>query len=103
MQVGCETDFVARNELFKKFAKDVAMHIAAMSPDYLSKEDISEEESKKANDINQYTKEKCLLEQPFVKDSSKTINTYLQEIVSQVGENIIIKRFSRFSLVENES
>jgi len=103
VHVSCETDFVAKTELFKKFAKDVAMHVAAMSPLYMSKEDVAEEELAKAEDSALYIKESCLLEQSFVKDSSKTIHSYLQEVVSQIGENIVIKRFSRFSLGENES
>ncbi len=102
VEVNCETDFVARTDAFKKFVKDIAMHIAASNPRYLKREDIPEEEKAKIENIDEYAKENCLMEQVFVKDSSKTIEDYLKEIISQTGENIVIKRFCRFYLGEDE-
>lgn len=101
VEVNCETDFVARTDVFKKFVKDLALHIAATIPLYIKREDIPEEKLKEIENLDEYAKEKCLLEQPFVRDPSKTISDYLKEIVSQTGENIVIKRFCVFSLGED--
>lgn len=98
VEVNCETDFVAHTEVFKKFVKDIAMQVAAVNPKYLSKDDVSKEELSKSDDAEAYIKEYCLLEQFFVKDNSLTIAEYLRQVVSQTGENIVIKRFCRFSL-----
>ena len=100
VEVNCETDFVARTDVFKKFAKDLAMHVAATAPDYIKKEDIPEDELSKAENKEEYIKQMCLLEQPFVKDTKMTIADCLREVVSQTGENVIIRRFVRFSLGE---
>ncbi len=102
VEINCETDFVARTDIFKKFAKDISMHIAAVNPKYLKKEDISKEELENIKDIDIYSKEYCLLSQTFVKDNSFSIEDYLKQVISQTGENIVIKRFVRFSLEENE-
>jgi len=98
VEINCETDFVARTEVFKKFAKDMAMQVAAINPKYLNRENIPAEELSKIDDIELYAKEHCLIEQPFVKDNSLTVEQYLKQVVSQIGENVIIKRFTRFSL-----
>ncbi|MFA5007633.1 MAG: elongation factor Ts [Candidatus Omnitrophota bacterium] len=98
VEINCETDFVARTEVFKKFAKDMAMQIAATNPKYLNKETIPAEELLKAGDVKLYAGEHCLLEQPFVKDNSITVEQYLKQVISQTGENVIIRRFARFSL-----
>lgn len=100
VEVNCETDFVAHTDIFKKFVKDIAMHIAAIGPRYIRKEDIPQEELKKIDNLEEYTKNFCLLNQIFVKDNSLTIEDYLKQVSSQTGENIVIKRFSRFSLGE---
>jgi elongation factor Ts len=100
VEVNCETDFVARTDIFKKFAKDIAMQVAAAIPKYIKREDIPQEEKEKIEDIDEYAKENCLLEQLFIKDNKLTIKDYLQQIISQTGENITIKRFIRFSLGE---
>ena len=100
VEVNCETDFVAKTDVFKKFAKDLAMQVAAANPKYLTKDDIEKEELKTVSDVDEYAKEVCLLKQAFVKDNSKSIEDYLHEVVSQTGENIVIKRFVRFSLGE---
>lgn len=103
VEVNCETDFVARTDVFKKFAKDIALQVAAMEPKYLTAEEIPSEEKEKVENIDEYIKQVCLLEQPFVKDNSLTIKDYLRQVVSQLGENIAIKRFVRFSLGEDNN
>lgn len=100
VEINCETDFVARTENFKKFVKDIAMHIAAIGPIYVKREDIPSSELSKIANADEYAKQHCLLEQPYVKDSTITVNDYLKDIVSQTGENVVIKRFSRFVLGE---
>ena len=96
VEVNCETDFVARNESFIQFSKDLAMHIAAMAPAYLKKEDVAPEALAGGADI----KAVCLLEQPFVKDTSKSIQDLLNELVAKIGENIVIGRFVRYKIGE---
>lgn len=98
VEINCETDFVARTEVFKKFAKDIAMQVAATSPKYLSRENVPAEELSETCDIQQYAREHCLFSQLFVKDNSITVEQYLRQVISQTGENITIKRFARFSL-----
>jgi elongation factor Ts len=119
LEVNCETDFVARNDDFKHFCHDVAMHIAAASPLWVSREDIPED--LKAAELEIYSAQAkasgkpeaviakiaegklakwyetvVLLEQEFVKDSEKTIDGLRRELVGKIGENIEIKRFARF-------
>lgn len=119
VEVNCETDFVARNPDFQAFVHDVAVHIAAASPAYVSREDVPEEV--KAGEIEIYSaqakasgkpdnviekiaegkltkwySETCLLDQPFVKDPDKTIDELRRELVGKIGENIEVKRFCRF-------
>ena len=96
VEVNCETDFVARTEDFQKFTKDLALQIASVSPKYLKREDapkdLSEEEVKQA----------CLLEQTFVKDPSMTIKDYLTNVIAKIGENIVVRRFTRYQLGDAE-
>jgi len=101
VEVNCETDFVARTEVFKKLVKDLAMHIAAVNPLYISKEEVPPEELEKVENKEVYFREKCLLEQVFVKDNSLTVREYVNKLISQTGENICIKRFTRFSLQDD--
>lgn len=104
VEVNCETDFVARAEVFKQFVKDVAMQIAAANPICLSREDVNKEVLDRIENIEEYAKQHCLLEQPFIKDTRISIGDYLREVVSKTGENIVIKRFARFLLEDsNES
>ncbi len=103
VEINCETDFVARTDIFKKFAKDIAMHIAATNPQYLKKEDLPKADLGKDVNPEEHAKEHCLLSQIFVKDSSLNIEDYLRQVISQTGENIIIKRFVRFSLGETDA
>ncbi|PWK12680.1 translation elongation factor Ts [Tumebacillus permanentifrigoris] len=123
LEVNCETDFVAKNDGFKSFVKDIAMHIAAAKPLYLSREEVSAEtvehekeilraqalnEGKPANIVDKmvegrvakYYKENCLLEQEFVKNTDKTIETVVKEMISTIGENINIRRFVRWEMGE---
>lgn len=121
VEVFSETDFVARNEVFKAFAHDIAMHIAAANPLYVKMEDIPEEvilvrrrafeEETKALDkpphlvlqivegkIKSYYEAVSLLTQPYVKNPDKTVGEYLNETIGTFGENIKIGRFTRFEL-----
>ena len=123
LEVNCETDFVARNEMFKSFVHDIALHIAAANPLYVTTEevpgDIVEKEKeiyrKQAlNDgkpekivdkiaegrIKKYYEETVLLEQAFVKDPDKKIGDLLTEKIATIGENMVIKRFCRYVLGE---
>lgn len=100
LEVNCESDFVARNDEFIKFTKDLAMQIAATNPEYIKKEDVPEEVLKHEKDKEDYYKNNCLLEQVFVKDPSLTINDYLGNIVAKIGENVVIHRFIRYKIGE---
>lgn len=123
VEINCETDFVARNEIFTGLVKDVAMHIAASSPEFVSKEDVPKEvhdakmaefkEKAKAEGkpenileniaggmVHKYFAERILLEQPFVKNSDQTVGQYVKEGIAKLGENIVVRRFSRIALGE---
>jgi len=123
LEVNCETDFVARNEAFKDFVKDVGMHIAASKPLYVSRDEVPADEVSKEKEIltaqiadqgkpenvvekivegriNKFFKEICLLEQPFVKNPDNTIETIQNELVASIGEKIAIRRFTRFEVGE---
>lgn len=121
VELKCETDFVAKNEAFQSLAKDIAMHVAAASPLYVSREDVPEDVVEKEREIaasqaegkpaqaiqkivegklDKYFATICLLEQPFVKDPDQSIKELLTENVSKMGENLIIGRFARFQLGE---
>ena len=126
VEVNCETDFVARTDAFQSFVNDVAMHVAAASPKYLTKEEVPAEDMEKEKAIyraqaeasgkkgpvvdkiaegklNKYFEETCLLQQAFVKDPDKTIEALTKEAIAKLGENIAIKRFVRFQLGETAS
>lgn len=119
VEVNCETDFVARNEVFQQFLKDICMQIAATNPIAIKREDISseiveaqkrgfiEDAKGKPSDISEkivkgklenFYKERCLLEQPFIKDDSQTIQDLLIAIIAKIGENIKINRFARLEV-----
>jgi len=100
VEVNCETDFVARTDLFEKFTKDIAMQVAAANPEHIAKEDIPEDVLKNAKKKDEYVKQYCLLEQTFIKDGKLSVGDYLRDTVSKTGENIVIRRFVRFSLGE---
>ncbi len=123
VEVNCETDFVARNELFTNLVKDLAMHIAASNPEFVSIDDIpadvqgktkaeftekAKSEGKPENMIEQivdgmlkkHFAERCLLDQPFIKNPDQTVGDYVKENIAKLGENIIVRRFSRLALGE---
>jgi elongation factor Ts len=126
VEINCETDFVARNEVFQEFAHNVALHIANLAPQYVRREDVPEavvqaerelqirrakEEGKPQNvaekvadgRLNKFLEEIVLLDQPFIKDDSKKISQLLAETVTAVGESIQIRRFARFALGEGNA
>lgn len=123
VEINSETDFVAKNEEFQEFGKDVAMQVAAAKPLYVRREEVPQDAIEKEKEIlrNQalnegkpaqivdkmvegriakYYKEVCLLEQPFIKDPDKTIDDLLKEKIAKIGENLSIRRFSRFEVGE---
>jgi len=100
LEVNCETDFVARNEEFARFSKDVAMQIAALSPTYIKREEVPEEIIKEEKDKELFYKTHCLLEQAFVKDPSMTIKDLLGSLVVKFNENISIRKFMRYKIGE---
>ena len=93
VQLGCETDFVARTAEFRALAHDIAMQVAAMSPVYLSEDDIADGDDRPAAQV-------CLLQQPFIKDGSRTLSDLVRETAAQTGENVRIVHFSRLALGE---
>ncbi len=103
IELSCETDFVARTEDFQKLAKDIALHVAGVSPTYVSVEDIPEavhEEAKTehGDNIKRFYEENVLLHQPFVRDNKTTINEMLVKARASLGENIVLRRFTRYEL-----
>lgn len=121
VEVLSETDFVARNEAFIDFCNDIAMHVCALDPLYLSRADVPEEVVDKEREIytaemvgqgkpaevllkiiegklSKWYSEVTLMEQPFIKDEDKTIEMYLKEKIASLGENMVIKKFARFSI-----
>lgn len=100
LEVDCESDFVARNEAFAQFTKDLCMQIAATSPQYLKKEDVPAEVLKHEKSEKDFIKASCLMEQAFIKDPGITISDYLGTIVAKLGENIVVRRFMRYKVGE---
>lgn len=100
VEVNCETDFVARNDDFVTFTRNLAMHIAAMNPKYIRAEDVPADVLAEAKDPKVLYKEICLNEQPFIKDPKKTVQDCVTELVAKIGENIFVGRFSRFKVNE---
>jgi elongation factor Ts len=124
VEVNCETDFVAKNEDFQEFAKNIAMHIAASNPLGIKPEDISEEIVESEKDIyraqaldmgkpenildkivegklKKFYQENCLLNQPFVRDPDISVADLMNELIAKIGENITIKRFVRYQIGES--
>ena len=124
LELNCETDFVARNDAFKSLAHDLALHIAAMSPAYLSKEEVPADDLEREvsvlreqalaegrpaaivekivdGRIRKFYEETCLLEQPFVKDEKVKVSELITETIRVTGENIKVRRFSRYELGES--
>jgi elongation factor Ts len=123
VEVNCETDFVARNELFTNLVKDLAMHIAASNPEYVTSLEVPDKtrdritaeftetaraEGKSADiiakivegQVKKYFSERCLLDQLFVKNPDQTVSDYIKEYIARLGENIVVRRFSRIALGE---
>ncbi len=123
VEVNCETDFVARNEVFTNMVKDIAMHIAASSPEFVSVDQVdaatkeaktgefadkAKGEGKPDNMIDNIVEgmlkkhfaERCLLDQPFVKNPDQTVGDYVKEHIAKLGENIVVRRFDRMALGE---
>ncbi|NQS74909.1 MAG: translation elongation factor Ts [Peptococcaceae bacterium] len=123
VEVNCETDFVAKTDEFKALARDIAMQIAATKPEFVSREEVpgetldKEKEILRAQALNEgkpekivekmvtgriekYYKEICLLEQPFIKDTDITVQQLMTEKIAKIGENISIRRFTRYELGE---
>ncbi len=127
VEVNCETDFVARNEEFQALVKDIAMHVAAAEPRYVSRDEVSTEALDKEREIaraqaqndpknankpeqvidkivegrlNKFYEESVLLDQPFVKDPAKTVGELIMENVARTGERITVRRFSRYKMGE---
>jgi len=123
VEVNCETDFVARTDQFQELVRDIAMHIAAAEPRFLSREEVTPDDLEReraifreqalaagkpaavvdrivAGKLEKYYAEHVLLEQPFVKDPDKTVGQLVQERIAKIGENIVVRRFARFRLGE---
>jgi len=123
VEVNCESDFVAKSEQFNAFVKDIAMQIAAASPDWVTREEVPAEALEKEREIlreqalktgkpanvvekivegklSKFYSERCLLDQPFVKDQGKTVRQLLDELMAKTGEKCVVRRFVRFQLGE---
>ncbi len=125
VELNCETDFVAKTDEFKSLARDIAMHVAATNPMAISRDQISQEVIEKEKDIyraqiessgkkkppeiiekiisgklEKFFSETCLLEQPFVKDTDKTVGDLVTETAAKLGENIVLRRFCRLQVGE---
>jgi len=123
LEVNCETDFVARTEEFQSFVNDIALQIAAMSPQYLKREDMPESVVEREKEVyraqaleegkpeqiadrivegrlEKFYKDVCLLEQAFIRDEDHTIDDLVKTLMTKTGENIIVRRFARFELGE---
>jgi elongation factor Ts len=119
VEVNCETDFVAKNENFQGFVKDLTLHIAAANPRYLQREDVPADLIAKERDIaadqvkgkpanvvdkivdgkmNKFFADNCLLEQPFIKDDKIVIRDLVKSKIAELGENIIVRRFTRYAV-----
>jgi elongation factor Ts len=123
LELNCETDFVARNELFKELANEIVLQIAAMKPQYIKREDVPKEVVEKEGEIareaaiaegkpahiaekiaegklEKFYKEVCLYEQSYIKDDKKTVEELIKEYIAKIGENIQVRRFCRYELGE---
>jgi len=123
LEVNCESDFVAKSASFANFVKDIAMHIAASNPFWVKREDVTEQVLAKEKEIlkeqalktgkpekvvekiiegklSKFYAENCLLEQPFVKDTDRTVQQYLDDLIGKTGERCVIRRFVRYQMGE---
>jgi len=125
VEVNCETDFVARNEVFTDMVKDIAMHVAASAPVYVSVDDVPATEMKKVKTefadkaksdgkpadmidkivdgmVKKHFAERCLLDQAYIKNPDQTVGDYVKEHIAKLGENIVVRRIARMQLGEVE-
>ncbi|MBC8080503.1 MAG: translation elongation factor Ts [Gorillibacterium sp.] len=123
VEINCETDFVTKTEQFQSIVKDIALQISATNPRYIRREEVPQADLDKEREIlrnqalnegkpekivdkmvegrlNKFYEEFCLMEQPFIKDSDKTVAQFLNEKIGTIGENITVRRFARFELGE---
>ena len=121
LEVNCETDFVAKNQKFREFVKELTLHIAAAAPRYVSRQQVPQEVVDREKEIfaeqmkdkpaksvekimegklNKFFSTVCLMEQGFIKDENMTVEDLLKSKIGEIGENIIIRRFTRFALGE---
>jgi elongation factor Ts len=121
VELNCETSFVAKTEEFKQLGQDIAMHIVASNPEFISSDDISEEvRAEKANEfkdkviaegkpadiaenivegmLKKYFAERCMMDQPFVKDQDKDVAMLIKEHIAKLGENIVVRKMARIEL-----
>ncbi len=126
VEVNCETDFVARTDEFQELAHNLAMHIAAESPRYVRREEVPEDVVEREKEVyralaekegkpekvidrivegrlNKFYSEVCLLEQTYVRDDERTVNELVRDAIAKLGENIVVSRFVRFQVGEQES
>ena len=126
VEVNCESDFVARTDDFQRLVHDIAMHVAATDPRFISKEDVDNEVLEKEREVQRaraldagkpekivdkivegrmkkFYEEVCLLEQPFVKDNASTVGELITQMVSKLGENILVSRMARFKVGEADA
>jgi elongation factor Ts len=126
VEVNCESDFVARTDDFQQLVHDIAMHVAATDPRFISKEDVDNEVLEKEREVQRaraldagkpekivdkivegrmkkFYEEVCLLEQPFVKDNASTVGELITQMVSKLGENILVSRMARFKVGEADA
>ena len=107
VEVSCETDFVARTDDFRALTKDISMQVAAMSPRFVDRDEISEESwvelEREFGDRDAAAKAVVLMEQDFIKDPKKSIGDLITDAISKLGENTVIRRFARFELGETAS
>lgn len=126
IEVNCETDFVAKTDQFRAFVRDLAMQVAAAKPEYVSREEVSEEILNKERSIlraqalnegkpekivdkmvegriEKYYKENCLLEQAFIKNPDVSVQDVVKDVIAKLGENIMVRRFVRYELGEGIS
>ncbi len=119
IEVNCETDFVAKTDVFQSLVKDLAMHVAAANPMHVSRDQVPEEVVEKEREIfesqareegkpekvldrivegrvGKYFEEICLLEQPFIRNTDQTVQERISETIAQLGENVVVSRFSRY-------
>ncbi|MCZ6660848.1 MAG: translation elongation factor Ts [bacterium] len=123
IEVNCETDFVAKTDVFQSLVKDLAMHVAAANPMHVSRDQVPEEVVEKEREIfesqareegkpekaldrivegrvGKYFEEICLLEQPFIRNTDQTVQERISETIAQLGENVVVNRFARYHVGE---